>query len=371
MMGRIAGDLKFEPLWFDSLGAKSSSVLVETPDVTILIDPGASGMQPGFPMSRVRKAFYRLRALRRISGAARKAQVVVISHYHFDHFCRLDLKSLDSAALYRGKTVFVKDPNQFVNFSQWARARMFFSQITKKFGEKKLEDTLQPSSNSVFSDPEDSMPLALGKSFGNYQTRREEILAKGRKWFNSLTGLWASNPWIPQLKFNNTEFKFMDGSRVEIGGTVLRFTHPVFHGVEYDRLGWVCSTVIEHSGLKLIHTSDIQGPVIEDTADWIVRENPTVVFIDGPPTYLMGFIVNKTNFTRAIENAIRIIRESDKTELIIYDHHLMRDPLFRQRVGQVYKTAEENGRHVISAAEYLGQEIVALKVGGTSRQPHK
>jgi hypothetical protein len=154
----------------------------------------------------------------------------------------------------------------------------------------------------------------------------------------------------------------MDGARVEFGGTVLRFTHPIFHGLEYDRLGWVCSTVVEHNHAKLIHSSDVQGPVIEDTADWIVRENPTVVFIDGPPTYLMGFIVNKTNFARAVENICRIIRECDKTELVIYDHHLMRDPLFGKRVAEVYRVAEQNKKRVMSAAEYLGQEIVALKV---------
>lgn len=363
--GGTGGELEFEPLWFDSMGAKSSSVLVETPDVTILIDPGASGMQPGFPMSRVRKAFYRLRALRRISGAARRAQIIVISHYHFDHFCRLGLRSVDSAALYRRKTVFAKDPNQFVNFSQWARARTFFSQVCEKFGGAKLDRALKPSYNSVFHEPEDSMPLAFGKFFGTYQTRRKEILDKGRKWFQSLTHMWTSNPWIPEMRFNNTEFKFMDGVRVEFGGTVLRFTPPIFHGLEYDRLGWVCSTVVERNHAKLIHTSDVQGPVIEDTADWIVRENPTIVFIDGPPTYLMGFIVNKTNFARAVENVCRIIRECDKTELVIYDHHLMRDPLFRKRVAEVYRVAEENKKRIMSAAEYLGQEIVALKVHRT------
>nr|MDO8097611.1 MBL fold metallo-hydrolase [Candidatus Njordarchaeota archaeon] len=121
----VGDRLKFEILWFDSLGAKSSSVLVETPDVAILIDPGASGMQPGFPMSKLKKAFYRLRALRRISGAAHRARAVVISHYHYDHFCHLGVKSIDSASLYRGKHVIVKDPNQFVNLSQWMRAREF------------------------------------------------------------------------------------------------------------------------------------------------------------------------------------------------------------------------------------------------------
>jgi hypothetical protein len=74
---------------------------------------------------------------------------------------------------------------------------------------------------------------------------------------------------------------------------------------------------------------------------------------------------------RAIENVCRIIREADRTELIIYDHHLMRDPLFRKRVADVYTVAADKGKQVMSAAEFLGQEIVALKVHRASRLPQK
>jgi predicted metallo-beta-lactamase superfamily hydrolase len=356
-------ELGFEALWFDSLGAKSSSVLVETPDVSILIDPGASAMQKGFPMSRLRKAFYRLRALGRISGAAQKARIVVISHYHYDHYCRLNLRLADCAGMYRGKLVFAKNPNQFVNFSQWARARSFFSQITGKFRKGgNLERFFTSPQRLDFPNPEDSIPIAIGRDFKDYQARRNEILDKGRKWFNSLTRMWSSNQWIPELNFGDTKFMFSDEKRVEVGSTVLRFSSPLFHGVEYDRLGWVTSTIVERNGVKLLHSSDFQGPVIEDYADWIIKENPDVALIDGPPTYLFGIIVNKTNFSRAIDNACRIIREADKMKLMIYDHHLMRDPLFKERVADVYKVAEKSGKLVTSAAEYLGQEVVALKV---------
>jgi predicted metallo-beta-lactamase superfamily hydrolase len=354
--------LDFEVLWYDSLGAKSSSILVETPDVSILIDPGASSMQKGFPMSRLRKAFYRLRALRKITGAARKAQVIVISHYHYDHYCRLNLKLTDCASLYKGKLVFAKNPNQFVNFSQWARARSFFSQIVSKFKSgARLEELFTSPQRAEFPDPLESMPLAMGKDFKDYQRRRNEFLQKGRMWFRSLCKMWASNQWIPELNFGRTKFMFTDDKRVEIGNTVLRFSPPLFHGVEYDRLGWVSATVVEHNGVKLLHSSDLQGPVIEDYADWIIKENPDFVFIDGPPTYLFGIIVNKVSFSRTIENACRIIREADRMKLMIYDHHLMRDPLFKERVAEVYKVAKDSGKQVTSAAEYLGQEIVALK----------
>ena len=41
--------ITIKPVWFDSLGAKSSCMLVKTPDVKILIDPGIAAMQPSFP----------------------------------------------------------------------------------------------------------------------------------------------------------------------------------------------------------------------------------------------------------------------------------------------------------------------------------
>jgi predicted metallo-beta-lactamase superfamily hydrolase len=270
--------------------------------------------------------------------------------------------------MYRRKLVFAKNPNQFINFSQWALARSFFRQIVSKFRNGgNLERLFTAPQRTEFPDPEDSIPLAMNKDFKGYQQRRDEILDKGRKWFKSLCRMWASNQWIPELNFGDTKFMFTDDKKVEIGNTVLTFSPPLFHGVEYDRLGWVSATVIERNGDKLLHTSDFQGPVIEDYAEWIIKENPRVLFVDGPPTYLFGVIVNRTNFARAIDNACRIIREADRMQLMIYDHHLMRDPLFKKRVADVYRVAQKSGKRVISAAEYLGQDIVALKLGRSPR----
>jgi predicted metallo-beta-lactamase superfamily hydrolase len=222
---------------------------------------------------------------------------------------------------------------------------------------------MTPPAGNDFADPEDSMPLAMGRDYGDYQRRKNQSIRKGRRWFRNLRRHWGSEQWIPEMNLGGTQLKFMDGRRIEFGNTVLRFSKPVFHGVEYDRLGWVSSTIVEYGGRKLIHTSDVQGAAIDDYADWVIKENPNILIMDGPPTYLLGYIVNKFNFNRTTENACRIIRECDKTELIIYDHHVMRDPLFRKRVGKVYKVAEANQRRVLSAAEYLGKEIMALKAG--------
>lgn len=132
----------------------------------------------------------------------------------------------------------------------------------------------------------------------------------------------------------------------------------MFHGIEYDRLGWVIGFVIERKGEKLLYTSDVQGPFIEDYAEWIISENPNIAIIDGPPTYQYGYMMTRTNFRRTLDNMIRIINETD-TDIIIWDHHLLRDIRWRERVSDVYKVARRKRRKLMVASEYFGKRPVA------------
>lgn len=79
------GKIDVHLVWFDSMGAKSSCLLIETPDVKILVDPGAAEMQPSYPLSNLWKKRLRRKALEAIKEAAQKAEIVFISHYHYDH----------------------------------------------------------------------------------------------------------------------------------------------------------------------------------------------------------------------------------------------------------------------------------------------
>jgi len=45
--------------------------------------------------------------------------------------------------------------------------------------------------------------------------------------------------------------------------------------------------------------------------------------------------LNLTNLRRTVENLCRIIRETD-SELVLYDHHLLRERSFRERVKDAY-----------------------------------
>ena len=150
---------------------------------------------------------------------------------------------------------------------------------------------------------------------------------------------------------------FPEEKTFTFGKTKLRFTKPLFHGIEYAGVGWVFAIIIEYDGKKLLHTSDLCGPMIEDYADLIIKENPSILLLDGPTTYLFGYILNRINLNRTIENTIRIIKEID-ADVIIYDHHLTREKRFREHTKKVWDTARKLNKKVMTAAEYIGERTV-------------
>lgn len=346
--------IEFRLVWFDSLGAKSTCTLVKTPDVSILIDPGVAVMQPGFPASWEEKRHWEHLARSAIERAGEEAEVVVISHYHYDHFTDFDRE------LYEGKLVLAKDPNEYINDSQRGRAERFYNHLSSAFGKMELDKLLRKREKKEYPDPLDDLPLARSKDYGDYNQRKRELLRKGKKWFYKRVENWNKKKLIPELTFENCEVKYADDKKFWFGKTRVEFAKPLFHGIEYARVGWVVPTVIAYEGEKLVHTSDLEGPTIEDQTEWIIKESPNVLILDGPSTYLIPFMLNLINLRRAVENTCRIIKETEP-ELIVYDHHLPRDYKFRERVKQVYETAKEENKKVLTAAEYLGKVPAVLR----------
>jgi predicted metallo-beta-lactamase superfamily hydrolase len=343
--------LEFQPLWFDSMGAKSTSTLVKTPDITIVIDPGVAIMQPSFPASSEQKAEWLAIAENRIKEACEKADIITISHYHYDHYFPDDFN------VYRGKTVYAKNPNEYINNNQRERGEKFFNDIFKEFEIDEKEKFLTKQKKTEYRDPLYDIPHAASKDFKSYNERRKEVLCKGRKRFKKHAKNWLSYEQLPEIKSDNIEVIFPEEKTFKFGDTKLRFTKPLFHGIEYAGVGWVLATIIEYGDKKLFHSSDLSGPMIEDYADLIIKENPSILFLDGPTTYLFGYILNRINLERTIENTARIIREID-ADVIIYDHHLTRESKFRDRTKKVWDTAIEMDKRVMTASEYLGEKTV-------------
>lgn len=317
-------------MWFDSLGAKSMCVLVRTQDLTLLIDPGAAVMHRGYPAPDELKLYYLALAQAALNRALKEATHVVITHYHYDHF------RPDMAKLYRGKTLWVKDPNRWINRSQWDRARDFLDILATVEG---WALAARPPEGEEYPDPVEFLPLAARAQ------RCQDLLKKWKKRFLGLARMWGKGLWVDEGAFGG-RVAYADGRTFWVGDTAVRFTPPLFHGVEYASPGWVLGVTVEQGGKKFLYSSDLQGPTIEDYAAWIVEEQPEVVILDGPATYLLGPFQSKANLERALGNCVWTVREA-RAGLTVLDHHLTREPGFRDKARQAFEAGAVTGAELM------------------------
>lgn len=334
--------IDFRLIWFDSFGAKSSCTLVKTPDLSILIDPGIAVMQPSFPATPEMKAQWVLEGRNAIIKASKKVNCIVISHYHWDHFLPRELN------IYEGKVLFVKNPNEYINDSQRDRALNFYSNLWRKFGGGSIG--FRKQEKNVFKDVADEL-RSVRRDFGDYNERRKELLEKGKKWFLKRVDKWRKWKIIPEVKLKDLKIIYPESREFKFGRTKLQFTPPLFHGIEYSRVGWVFSTIVKYGDEKLIHSSDLNGPIIEDYADFIVQKKPTYLILDGPMTYMLGYMFNLINFRRVMDNVKRIIEKVD-FKLMIWDHHLPREGRFRKRTKEVWELAKKLKKNLLTAREH-------------------
>jgi hypothetical protein len=117
--------MKILPIAFDSFGTRSMATFVKTRDVKVLIDPGVAlgpsryGLAP-HPIEIKRREEH----WQAIVEYAMQADVLIITHYHYDHH-RPD----ENLEIYKDKIVFVKHPTANINRSQRIRASYFLSKI--------------------------------------------------------------------------------------------------------------------------------------------------------------------------------------------------------------------------------------------------
>jgi len=294
--------IRVVPLAAESLGVRSMCTYAETPDVRVLLDAGVS-LGPnrfGFPPHpREYEAMAECRE--RIARAAEKAEVVTLSHYHFDHhtpsfedWCYNWSSAEVARQIYEGKILLVKNYRAMVNFSQRRRGWMF-----AKTGGKHAE----------------RMEIADGKTF-------------------------------------------------EFGNTKLRFSEPVFHGSEHSPLGWLLMTTIESENEKVLFTSDVQGPMHDPTLKLILAEKPQLIIIGGPPLYLAGLHVNEKDAQRGMRNLEEVAKSVPTTilEHHVLRHERWRElsqPIFDAalKAGHVVVTAAEFTGEENNLLEYQRRQL--------------
>lgn len=240
-------EINVTPLASESFGVRSMCTLVETPDVAVLLDAGVSLAPYRFNLPPHPIEFQAIARLRQdIARAADRADVVTISHYHFDHYTpsyedwvvNWTEDGETARQIYQNKIVLLKNPKENINASQRQRAWMF-----QKTGGKHAK----------------TLEAADGKAF-------------------------------------------------TFCGTTLRFSEAVVHGSEDSVLGWVVMALVEHGGERFMFAPDVQGPMSESTQRLILEAKPDMLILGGPPLYLEGFRVDLAQLERAVSNLEGIVK---------------------------------------------------------------
>jgi hypothetical protein len=242
------------PLAAESFGVRSMCTHVETPDLKILLDAGVSLCPNRFGLPPHPKEFKAIDNCRRkIAEAAEKADVVTISHYHFDHhtpsyedwLCNWTKADETAKQIYEDKTVLMKNPKESINYSQRRRGWMF-----QKTGGKYAE----------------KLEIADGKTF-------------------------------------------------TFGNTRIKFSKPVFHGPENSALGWILMATVEFRDERFLFAPDVQGPMSTRTLELIINEKPQLLMIGGPPLYLARFRVDDLQIQLGLKNLEKIVETVPKVIL--------------------------------------------------------
>lgn len=131
--------LEIKPLAFDSLGVRSMATFISTPDVNIIIDPSASlaPLRYGLPPHELEvKELHN--SIEVIKNYISFSDVVVITHYHYDHH---DPGKLIPLELLTSKELLVKDPDNMINVSQRIRASKFLRSVKEVGANIKIADS--------------------------------------------------------------------------------------------------------------------------------------------------------------------------------------------------------------------------------------
>jgi len=152
---------------------------------------------------------------------------------------------------------------------------------------------------------------------------------------------------------------YADGRTFYVGKTRICFSKAVCHGTN-PRLGYVTEVSVSHGDERVVYTSDVEGPSLKDQIGFILKENPQVLIVDGPMTYMLGFRYSYKSLETSNHNLIKAIEKTDLHTLTI-DHHFLRDINYRARIKPVYEVAKARKVRVLTAAEYARKRIQMLE----------
>ncbi|MHA1906243.1 MAG: MBL fold metallo-hydrolase [Candidatus Thorarchaeota archaeon] len=279
------GEIKITPVAAESMGVRSLCTHVKTPDVALLFDPSAA-LSFRKPHDPHPEEYRVLdETLHTIRRYAESSDAISLSHYHFDHV-RAGL--LD-----------------------WHYKFSSREDLQRIFGGNKIlakdnREKINPS-----------------------QRRRGFFFEK------DMRGL--------------SEIEWADGRSFSFGNTTISFSHPVPHGPDNSRLGFVLVTTIEYDDKRFVFAPDVQGPVSRKTLSYLLGQNADLMIVGGPPLYLKKFS------EKEIQDALYgLTTLATSTDYLVVDHHLIRSNEWMDWITPIKNAAERTNHKVLNMAELGG-----------------
>jgi uncharacterized protein len=149
---------------------------------------------------------------------------------------------------------------------------------------------------------------------------------------------------------------YADDSTHTFGDTTITFSPPFFHGPTNVKLGYVLMVTIEDTATRILHASDVQGPVTSEAKDYIISQKPDLLIMDGPPTIFLGWRFSQQNLQDSSNNLLEIIEKTGCK--VILDHHLLRDRYYQNHFPEPYN---KHPNSIQTFAEYLGKKNNTLE----------
>jgi predicted metallo-beta-lactamase superfamily hydrolase len=81
----------------------------------------------------------------------------------------------------------------------------------------------------------------------------------------------------------------------------------------------------------------------------ILAEQPQLVFVAGPPTYLTGFRIEEDNIEKGLPNSKWLVENIPST---ILGHHTLKDEKWKSFFQPILDAAKAVGNNVLTAAEF-------------------
>jgi predicted metallo-beta-lactamase superfamily hydrolase len=144
-----------------------------------------------------------------------------------------------------------------------------------------------------------------------------------------------------------------DGCTFKFDGVEIVCSKPVCHGVS-NKLGMVIEVAVKEGTEKFLFSSDVQGMPLDEQVIFVLQQNPDIIFMDGPMTYMLNYRYRPEDLAHSLKNILRVINETKVTKFII-DHHLTRDLNYQKHLEEIFGPNLGN-TEILTAAEFLGKE---------------